>query len=101
MTKRLTRAKRKQQIMAAAMQVATRIGYKDIKRSDVAKAAEVTNSLVSRYWVTMPQLQRAIMRNAVSTQQLAIIAQGLAARDKNALKAPKKLQQEALQQLIG
>ncbi len=101
MTRRLPPADRKQQIMAAALIAAKRIGYTSVKRSDIAEEAEVTNSLVSRYWGTMPKLRRAIMRRAIKLEHLTIIAQGLVANDANALKAPQALKQQALQQLIS
>lgn len=86
---------RKDQLLQAALREAGRCGYQNIRREGVAKAAGVSVSLVTHYFETMTQLKRAVMRAAVAQEDLPVLAQGLAAKDKHALKAPKELQQLA------
>ena len=86
--------------MLEAMTLATRIGYSNIKRSDIAAAASVAEGLVSLYWGTMTQLKRAVMRRAVAEGNLVIIAQGLAGGDGQARKAPESVRREALDRLV-
>lgn len=96
---RMNPALRKTQIMNNAIMLAERHGYTHVTREAVAEAAGVAPSLVSKYWGTMAQLQRAIMRQAISQGNTTILAQGLAARDRNAMKAPDELKEEAIKSL--
>jgi AcrR family transcriptional regulator len=85
------------QILAAALKLSARMGYTRITRADIAKAAGVADALVTYHLGTMPDLRRAVMREAVRTECLSVIAQGLTARDKHAAKAAPELQRKALQ----
>lgn len=95
MTKRLKPADRKAAILHAALDLAATQGYRRMTREAVATAASVSPALVSLYLGTMPQLQRAVMRAAVRQGVAAVVAQGLAERDPQALKAPDALKREA------
>lgn len=99
MSKRLNPALRKEQILEAAIELAIKNGYQHVTRDTIASHAGVTYSLVTHYFNTMPQLKRAIMRAAISREIVEIIAQGLASRDPQALKASDELKQRALQSL--
>lgn len=89
------------QILAAALKMASRDGYTRITREGVARAAHVSEGLVTYHMGTMPELRRAIMREAVRTECLPVIAQGVAARDRHALKASPSLQRKALESLTA
>ena len=91
---------RKEQILEAAMIVAERSGYKEMLRREIAKEANCGNGTVSLYFGTMTQLHRAVMRKAIQDEILTIIAQGIAARDANALKAPTDLRQAAMEWML-
>lgn len=84
------------QILTAAVRAAAKDGYQRITRETIAKAAGVSEALVTYHLGTMPELRRAVMREAVRLECLAVIAQGLTARDRHALKCPRELQQKAL-----
>lgn len=84
------------QILAAAVKAAERHGYNRITRETIAKAAGVSEALVTHYMGTMPELRRAVMREAIRTECLPVIAQGLTSRDRHALKAAPALQTRAL-----
>ncbi len=91
---------RKNEILVHAMHVARKHGYENVRRDHIALRAGVANGLVSKYWGTMTQLKKAIMREAVRTDDVKIIGQGLARRDKQAMKAPEELRQRALQAML-
>lgn len=83
------------QILAAALEISPSKGYNRITRDEIAKRAGIPPTLISYHCGTMPELRRDIMREAVRVGCLPVIAQGLAARDRHALKAPPELRQRA------
>lgn len=88
---------RKADIMQAALRVAARPGgWSRLTRGAVAVEADCADALISKYYGTMPQFRRAIMRRAILVENLPIIAQGLAAHDSQARKADSELKQTAL-----
>ena len=100
-TKRLAPEIRRDQLLSVALTLAAESHYQRITRDDIAARAGVAPTLISRYFGTMPQLRRDIMRAAVRARNLAIIAQGLAVRDPHAQKAPGDLQREAVATLVS
>lgn len=101
MTSPLSTAERKIQILNAAVALATTDGYANITRTDVAELAGVSTGLVNKYYSTIPQLKRAVMRAAIQREVLSIVAQGLTAKDPQALKAPDELKQRAVASILG
>ena len=100
--KRLLPHDRKDQILKAAIKVAARPGgWARLTREAVAKEAECAEGLPSKYFGTMVNFKRAIMRAAIQDWNLSVIAQGLAAGDKVALKAEDALKRKALDTLAG
>jgi len=97
--KRLAPEVRKDEILAVAVRLAKDEGFNSLRRDAIAKAAGVAQGLVTRYFNTMPQLKRAVMRYAVHFEVLPIVAEGLAIRDTEALKASDALKQKALSTL--
>jgi len=92
---------RRDQILAAALQVAEKTGYNSVTRDAIANAAQCAPGLVSNYFGTMIDLRRHIMRAAIRQQNLVIIAQGLAAKDPHARKASETLKKSALATLAA
>ena len=90
---------RKEHILSAAISLSKEIGYQRITRDAIAERAGVSVGLVSSYFGTMTQLKSDVMRRAVKQQILEIIAQGLAAQDDHARKAPKGLKDQAVKLL--
>lgn len=88
-------ADRRQTILTAALAVAASAGYLRTTRDAVASAAGCSPALVSFHLGTMPQMQRAIMGEALRVRNLRIIAQGLAHLDRRALNAPLELREAA------
>lgn len=99
LNKRLSPQARKDEILVAAVKCAEEVGLAGIRRDTVAEKAGTSNGLVSRYFNTMTQLRRAVVRYAVHNERLTIIAQALAVRDPEALKASEELKKKALASL--
>lgn len=92
---------RKFQILTAALKVAEQPGgFGKLTREAVATEVGCAESLVSAYFGTMPSFKRTIMRAAIMSDNLSIIAQGLAVRDPHALKASDEIKQKALATLL-
>lgn len=88
---------RKNQLLDAAITLASRVGYGRITRDGVALEAKVSFSLVTRYFSTIAQLKRAVMRAAINRGVTEIVAQGLGMQDPAALKAPEAIRKKALE----
>lgn len=91
---------RRDQILSAALTIATEHGYNALTRDGVANAAGVATGQVNHIFSTMKQLRRAVMRAAVHRELRPIIAQGLAQGDKEAHAAPEWLKRESLDLLM-
>lgn len=88
-------ALRKDQILSVAVTQAKEVGYTKITRDGVAEGAGVSMGLVTRYFGTMKQLKRDVIRYAIRNEIAEIIAQGLANGDDHARKAPAELKAKA------
>lgn len=82
-------------ILAGARRAAQKIGYQAVRRRHVAEAAGCSPALVSFYFGTMDNLRKEMMRDAVTRGDTAVVAQGLAAGDRIARRAPAELKQKA------
>lgn len=98
--KRLKPDARKEDILAAALPLAERHGYANLTRNQIADAAQVSGPVLNYHFGTMAQLRRDIMRHAIKSECLAVVAQGLSARDGQAQKAPEALRRRALDSLV-
>lgn len=97
---RMTPKDRRETIMRAAIDLAREYGYENISQSDIALRAGCAKGLVIHYFATMPQLRRALMRAAITQEVVEIVAQGLAAGDNYARKAPEELKRRAVESLM-
>ena len=97
--KRLEPAAREAEILAAALKLAATRGYAKISREQIAEAAGCSTGLVSRYFGTMTNLRRTLMRKAIERRIVKVVAQGLADGNPLARKAPDDLRSEAVQHL--
>ena len=70
-------ALRKQQILTAAIALATRIGHMALTRDAVAARAHISSSLVAHYFKTVDGLRRAVFREAVRSNNLPILSRCL------------------------
>lgn len=99
MTAKLKPNDRRALILSAALTLAAEQGYQRVTREAVGAAAGIAPALISYLFGTMPDFRRDIMRAAVRGRNLAVVAQGLAAGDAHARKAPQDLIEEALSAL--
>jgi AcrR family transcriptional regulator len=98
---RMNPSVRREQILASALDMATKHGYASLTRDALAAHAGVAKGQIHHTFNTMTQLRRAVMRAAVHRELRPIIAQGLAQGDKDAHAAPEWLKRESLELLMG
>lgn len=95
---------RKELILKAAIITARRPGgWSTLTRQAIAKQADCSEGLVSRYLGPMWRVRRAIMRDAIKQEIVEIIVQSLVAQDGCANKSwlPQALKQKAISSLSG
>ncbi len=90
----------KDKILDAAFTLAVEGGYRSIRRDMIAERAGVAGGTVNLHFLTMDNLKAAIMKRAIESEQLDILAAGMAESDPTAMKAPKALRVRALQTLL-
>ncbi len=93
--RRLAPKDRKRELVDAGILAARRVGFNNLRREDAASVAGCVVGTISLHFNTLGQFKRAIMREAIKREELRIIAEGLAVRDANALKAPEELKRRA------
>lgn len=86
---------RKDLILDAALRVSEQVGYHMATRKQIAEAAGVAPALVSARLGSMAHVRALVMKRAVSVGNVRVIGQGLANKDKLALKASDALKQAA------
>jgi AcrR family transcriptional regulator len=95
MTKHLNPTDRTEQLLAVALRQAAAHGWRSITRESIAAAAGVSPALVSARLGTMDALRRSVMRAAVRERCVPVVAEGLALRDRHALRADTGLRELA------
>ena len=95
MTQRQQPIDRTRELLAVALRLAAAQGWRSITRDDIALAAKVSPALVSARLGTMEQMRRSVMRQAVATRCVPVVAQGLAMKDRQAMRADESLRAEA------
>jgi AcrR family transcriptional regulator len=91
---------RREQILAAAIELAEKEGFNNLSRDGIAAYAGVAKGQIHHMFETMDKLRCAVMKAAVHREILPVIAQGLANGDKVAHEAPVWLKQKALASLV-
>ena len=82
---------RKEELLAAALALAEKQGYANVSRAAIASQCSVSEALLSHHFGTMTEFRRTLMRYAIRKENLAVVLQGLVAKDARALKAPEAL----------
>lgn len=81
---RLEPKARKATILIAAIRLARKPGgYIKLTRAAIAAEAQCTEGLVSHYLGNMDEIRSAVMKQAIKSEYLDLIAQGIASNDKN------------------
>lgn len=101
MTTRMIPKEREHALLECALKLAASEGLYRMTRGRLASRAGVSTGLVSLYLGTMPQLRQKVLREAIKREILPIIADGLAAHDKAALRAPPVVKRKALEGLVS
>jgi AcrR family transcriptional regulator len=82
-------------ILDGAVEIATRVGFRNVTRRLAAEKAKCALATVSYHFGSIPALHSAIIRRGVELELSLIVAQGLAEGHDAALKAPRSLRQKA------
>lgn len=90
---------RLEHILGVALDVAEKSGFSKLSRTEVAEQCGVSSSLIQYHFKTIPNFKRDVMRYAIKTERLSVIAEGLATRNPHALKAPQELKDRAIASL--
>jgi AcrR family transcriptional regulator len=93
------REQRRAKIMRAAVSEASRSGYRNMTRGDIAQAAGVAHGSINHEFGTMDALRDAVMHHAVAACRLDIVAQGLADGHAAARDAPAAMREAAVRAL--
>lgn len=96
---RMKPKERTAQLLDVAIDLAAQHGLSNVRRDQIAEAAGVSQGIVTLRLGEMPEMRRAVMRQAVKRGILSIIAEGLVNGDKHATKADPDLKQRALASL--
>lgn len=96
----LEKKERHGQLVAIALKLAERSSYIQVKREDVAAAADVATSTVNYVIGGASALREAIVAEAVRTENATVVAQALGMRHPLAVDASDVLKARAVQ-LIG
>jgi AcrR family transcriptional regulator len=97
----MTKHTRKEEILAAALKVATESGLAAVSGKKIANVLGVSRPAVAYHTVSMPGLRKDVMREAIRLEVLTVIAQGLAIGDPIAQAAPEALRRRAAEGLVG
>lgn len=97
--KRVKPAFRKESILLAAVELAYNNEYSTMNRRSIAKAAQVSPALVTKYFPTLGNIRLAVMIHAINQGIPEIVVQGLAIGDALAKAAPQELKEAAIQLL--
>ena len=90
---------KKQAILLVAVEIANEHSYATITRDEIAWKAGVGMGTVTNHLGTMRQIKRAVVRYAIRTEVLAIIAQAVALKDPLVHKIDPDLKRRALASL--
>ena len=92
MARRMPPEDRKELILIHAVLLAEKIGYDRVTRAQVAGLLKISPSLINRYYPTVRDLHKAVLRRAIEDDWQKIIALAVVNKDpcvKNMKKADK------------
>ena len=87
---------RRRQIMGAALKLAERRGLHAISMAEVAAEAKCSRPLVIRYLGNSEQFKKELLAEAIRTNNLKVIAQGILLKSRACLRLPQEKRAEAL-----
>ena len=96
MSKRAKPEIRKDEILTAAIPLAEEHGFANVTRNMIADSLGVAPTTVQYHFGTMTTLRKEIVRRAVKSGNLSVIAQAVAAKHTAVQKIEPELKQAAL-----
>ena len=90
---------RKEEILSAALIIASNSHYTKVTREQIATKAGVSGPAVQYHFKTMTQLRKELMRAAVKQECLPVVAQGYMAKDPFVLRASEDLRRRAIESI--
>lgn len=101
MTDRMEPKQRTESLIKIALLLASARGWRTLTHAEVALAAGVSPGLVVARLGTKTEMLRSVMRAAVREGVVAVVAEGLAVGDKQAMRADADLRERAAQWVRG
>ena len=98
--KRISSDDRKDALLRVAVGYSITHGYLTLTSPILAKEAGLSTSLVTHYFGTKKHLTRSVVRAAVASEALPVIAQALANKDANVSKITDDLKRLALESVM-
>jgi len=95
-----TRRERVAQILQAALAVAQTVGYNRMTRDQIAAHCGIPSSLIAYHCGTMVELRRSLVRHAIKTNNLVVLAQAIVAKDSRVKNLPDDIKRAALESLL-
>jgi AcrR family transcriptional regulator len=87
---------KKQTLLNVAINLALTKGYTNVTRDEIAAKSGAAMGTVTNVLGTMAQVRRSIVRHAIRTEMLTIIAQAVIAKDKLIKKVDQDLKNRAM-----
>lgn len=97
---RLAPDKRSQQILDTALKMAARDGLHEITRDGLADEANVSQGLITHYFENMDSLRSAIMVEAIKTENIPVVAEGVRYNYPEIHDMPGALKEKAVKTII-
>ena len=92
----MTHDERRESILAAGVKASEKIGYLTVTRVDIAKVAGVSPALVQYHFNTMDELRERLIKKAIETENVRVLAQAMGVLDPSTAEAPQELKRKAL-----
>lgn len=89
----------KERLLSIAVDYAARYGIEKVTRDVVADVAEVSTGSVSYYFGDMRKLRAEVVKRAIETENLNVIAQAVAMRHPKTVNMNDQLRRRAVQSL--
>lgn len=83
-----------EELTGHALAEAEQVGFLGMTRDGIAARACVSQALVTLKLGTMNELRRRVMRAAIAKRNMRVLAEGLAGKDKQAVRMPDDLKRE-------
>ena len=99
-TRYLNHEKRRKQILSAAVDISKQFSYLTLTFNQVAKRVKCTRGLIIHHFGSMAALRDAVMIHAVATNDLLLIAQGLAHGNPIATTANEDIKKQSVRELL-